>query len=189
MSQSNFSYLETEYPILFNIGQAAEYNLYDDPVTCLFKLRQLGEKLTEYLFEEHHLEFPYDNSFHNRLKTLEFEGVLPDQVKDLLHAIKNKGNIAVHQNKGTIEEAKGVLFSCFKIAKWFYQSYSQENKDVSQIKFHVPEKLDTRHALHELEQQYANLQEKFDELLASRDTSGISQEKQSEIQDDVLQKG
>ncbi|MEO9476770.1 MAG: type I restriction-modification system endonuclease [Cyclobacteriaceae bacterium] len=183
MSQSNFSYLETEYPILFNIGQAAEYNLYDDPVTCLFKLRQLGEKLTEYLFEEHHLEFPYDNSFHNRLKTLEFEGVLPDQVKDLLHAIKNKGNIAVHQNKGTIEEAKGVLFSCFKIAKWFYQSYSQENKDVSQIKFHVPEKLDTRHALHELEQQYANLQEKFDELLASRDTSGISQEKQSEIQE------
>ncbi len=73
MAPSNLSYLEKEYPILFNIGQAAEFNIHQDPITCLFKLRQFGEKLTEYLFEEHHLEFPYGNSFHNRLKTLEFE--------------------------------------------------------------------------------------------------------------------
>ena len=182
MSQSNFSYLEKEYPILFNIGQAAEFNIHQDPITCLFKLRQFGEKLTEYLFDEHHLEFPYDNSFHNRLKTLEFERVLPDQVKDLLHTIKNKGNVAVHQNRGTFEEAKSILFSSFKISKWFYQSYSKENIDVSQEKFHVPEKLDARHALHVLEQQYATLQEKFDELMASRDTSSLPEEKQSEIQ-------
>lgn len=123
MTKSNFSYLENEFPILFNIGQAAEFNLYQDPVTCLFKLRQFGEKLSELLFEKHHLEFPYENSFHNRLKTLEFEGIIPAQVKDLLHGIKNKGNLAVHQNKGSIEEAKELLLSSFKIAKWFYQTY------------------------------------------------------------------
>jgi len=181
MSQSNFSYLESEFPILFNIGQAAEFNLHQDPVTCLFKLRQFGEKLTEILFEEHHLEFPYDNSFHNRLKTLEFENVLPNSVKDLLHTIKGKGNVAVHQNKGSIEDAKGTLFSSFKISKWFYESYSQENKEISQLKFHVPEKLDTRHALHELESNYEALQQRFDELLKERDTSGIPEEKQKEI--------
>lgn len=182
MSQSNFSYLESEFPILFNIGQAAEFNLHQDPITCLFKLRQFGEKLTEMLFEEHHLEFPYDNSFHNRLKTLEFEGVLPSSVTDLLHTIKGKGNIAVHQNKGTLEDAKGTLFSTFKISKWFYQSYSEENKEISQLKFHVPEKLDARHALHELESDYEVLQQKFDELLKERDTSGISEQKKMEIQ-------
>jgi len=181
MSQSNFSYLEKEFPILFNIGQAAEFNLSQDPITCLFKLRQFGEKLSELLFEEHHLEFPYDNSFHNRLKSLEFEKVLPYQIKDLLHSIKNKGNIAVHQNKGTYAEANGILLSTFKIAKWFYQSYSEENQNISQVKFYVPKKLDARHALNELEKQYSELQEKFSDLLLKRDTSKLADQKQQEI--------
>ncbi|WP_158860987.1 type I restriction-modification system endonuclease [Lunatibacter salilacus] len=183
MAKSNFSYLEDEFPILFNIGQAAEFNLYLDPVTCLFKLRQFGEKLSEVLFEEHHLEFPYDNSFHNRLKTLEFEGIIPPQVKDLLHGIKHKGNLAVHQNKGSVEEAKELLFSSFKIAKWFYQAYSEENDDLTQVRFMVPEKLDTRHALHVLEFEYAELQRKFEALLAQRDTTELPEEKQKEIQE------
>jgi type I restriction enzyme R subunit len=183
MTKSNFSYLENEFPILFNIGQAAEFNLYQDPVICLFKLRQFGEKLSELLFEEHHLEFPYENSFHNRLKTLEFEAILPAQVKDLLHGIKNKGNLAVHQNKGSIEEAKELLFSSFKIAKWFYQAYSEENDDLTQVRFQVPEKLDTRHALHVLESEYAELQGKFEALLAQRDKSGLPEKKQEEIKE------
>lgn len=183
MTKSNFSYLENEFPILFNIGQAAEFNLYQDPVICLFKLRQFGEKLSELLFEEHHLEFPYENSFHNRLKTLEFEGILPAQVKDLMHGIKNKGNLAVHQNKGSIEEAKELLFSSFKIAKWFYQAYSEENDDLTQVRFLVPEKLDTRHALHVLESEYAELQGKFEALLAQRDKSGLPEKKQEEIKE------
>jgi len=135
LTHSNFSYLEEEFPILFNIGQASEYHLHTDPVTSIFKIRQFSERLTEILFEEHQLEFPYENSFHNRLKTLEFERVLPYTIKDLFHSLKSKGNIAVHQNKGTVEDAKGVLFSAFKIAKWFYATYSQENRDLSDVKF------------------------------------------------------
>jgi type I restriction enzyme R subunit len=181
MTASNFSYLEQEYPILFNIGQVAEYNLHSDPVTSLFKLRQFGERLTEYIFEEHHLEFPYDNSFHNRLKTLEFEGILPDRVKDLLHTIKNKGNLAVHQNKGSIEEARSILFSSFKVAKWFYQTYSDINQDISAVKFHPPANLDARHALNELEKSHALLEEKFEKLLKERDTNPIPDKKVNEI--------
>lgn len=181
MTPSNFSYLENEFPILFNIGLSAEYNLHQDPVTCLFKLRQFGERLTEFLFEEHHLEFPYDNTFHNRIKTLELDGVIPAQVKDLLNAIKHKGNIAVHQNKGSLQEAEELLFSGFKVGRWFYQSYSEENEDLSQVKFKIPEKKDARHALHELERQYAELQDKFQELLAQRDTTLLSPEKEEEI--------
>jgi hypothetical protein len=119
MTQSNFSYLENEFPILFNIGLSAEYNLHQDPVTSLFKLRQFGERLTDFLFEEHHLEFPYENSFHNRIKTLELDRIIPAQVKDLLNTIKHKGNIAVHQNKGSLQEAEELLFSAFKVGKWF----------------------------------------------------------------------
>ncbi|MCH7400335.1 type I restriction-modification system endonuclease [Belliella kenyensis] len=182
MPQSNFSFLESEFPILFNIGQSAEFNLYQDPVTSLWKLRQFGERVSELLFELHHLDFPYDNSFHNRLKNLEYENILPPQVKDLLHTIKNKGNLAVHGNKGSLEDAKGILFSTYKIAKWFYQTYSEENDDLSIVKFHLPEIKDTRHALHILEQEYSELQVKFEELLKERSTIQLPEEKQQEIQ-------
>lgn len=182
MVKSNFSYLAQEFPILFNIGQSAEFNLHEDPVTCIFKLRQFTERMTEILFEEHHLDFPYENSLHNRLKVLEMEQFLPSQVKDLMHAIKQKGNLAVHQNKGSLEDAKGLLFSTFKIAKWFYQTYSEENDDLSTVKFHLPENKDARHALHLLEQEYADLQQKFEKLLQERSVAALPQEKKEAIQ-------
>lgn len=47
MSQSNFLFLESEFSILLNIGQSAEFNLHQDPLTSLFKLRQFGEQVTE----------------------------------------------------------------------------------------------------------------------------------------------
>lgn len=181
MTESNFNFLENEFPILFNIGQSAEFNLHQDPVTCLFKLRLFCERLTDKLFEEHALEFPADNSFHNKLKTLEYEKVLPLNIKDLIFAIKAKGNIAVHQNKGTKEDAEKVLLSAFKISKWFYETYSAENKDISSAKFQIPENLDTRHALHILENDYKELEAKFNKLLTERETTGLPAEKQKDI--------
>ncbi|GAB2767414.1 hypothetical protein GCM10027275_07190 [Rhabdobacter roseus] len=46
MTPSNFSFLEAEYPILFNIGQSAEYHLHTDPASSLMKQRLFAERLT-----------------------------------------------------------------------------------------------------------------------------------------------
>lgn len=181
MSSSNFTYLKDEFSILFNIGQSAEFNLYKDPVTSLFKLRQFGEKLTELLFEEHYLEFPYENTFHNRLKTLQYENVLPDRVKDLLFTLKNKGNKAVHDNAGSVDDAKSILFSTFKIAKWFYTTYSDSTDDISDLKFSLPEDVDTVQVLTQLESDYKELEQKFEELLAQREIKEQPIEEKKEI--------
>lgn len=183
MSPSNFIFLQPEFPILFNIGQSAEFNLHSDPVTCLFKLRQFGERLTELMFEEHGLEFPHDNNFHSRLKTLEFERLLPASVKDLLFAIKEKGNVAVHQNKASAADARHALFSAFKVAKWFYETYAQSTADILGLKFHMPEPVDANQALKDLEAQYKELEGKLAQLLAEREAKGIPEEKQQEIKD------
>jgi type I restriction enzyme R subunit len=176
--QSNFLFLEDEFPILFNIGYSAELNLHTDFVVCLFKLRQFGEKITEYVFEEHQLGFPSDNSFHNRLKELFVKGILPATIKDILFAIKDKGNIAVHQNKGTFDDAKYNLFSTFKVAKWFFDTYSKSGSDISGVKYHLPDQLASRNDVNELESEYKKLEERFNQLLNERQTSGLSEEKQ-----------
>ncbi|MEJ8756794.1 type I restriction-modification system endonuclease [Pontibacter sp. H259] len=182
MTPSNFNFLEEEFPILFNIGQSAEFYLHQDPVASLFKIRLFAERMTEKLFEEHALDFPYENSQHNRLKTLEFEKVLPANIKDLFFHIKDKGNVAVHQNKGTAEDAKHSLFLAFKLSKWFYETYSSLNQDISGNKFHTPANLDARHALHELESNYKDLEARFNKLLEQRDTKGLPEAKQKAIQ-------
>ena len=181
MSQSNFEFLEEEFPILYNIGQSAEYNLHVDPNTALFKIRQFGETLSGLIFENYGFEFPRPDNFNARIKVLEFEKVLQPIVSDLFYSIKEKGNIAVHgADKGTIEEGKHALFSAFKLGKWFYLSFAVKVKDLSAVKFHVPENLDARHALNELSEQYKELEEKYRELLEQRATAVVSEpEKQA----------
>jgi len=181
MTPSNFAHLEEEYPILFNLGQSAEFYLHQDPVVCLIKLRQFGERLTEMLFELHSLAFPYDNTFHNRIRTLEFEKILPVNIKDLFFHIKEKGNLAAHQNKGTIDDGKHGLLSAFKLGKWFYQTYSELNEDISEVRFSPPANLDARNALHLLEKDYKDLQSKFSQLLEERSTQGLPEEKKQVI--------
>ena len=178
---SNFHFLEKEFPILFNIGTAAEYNLHSDPVTTLWKLRLFEEKMVEYLFEEHGFDKPYDNTLHNRIKLLEDEKILLPNIASLIHGIKHKGNIATHESKGSIDDAKTMLMSAFKVAKWFYQTYSTENNNIADAKFNIPQNLDARHALNELEKNFTELEKKFNQLLVEKEAIQLTKDQQQTI--------
>ncbi|WP_082461471.1 type I restriction-modification system endonuclease [Pedobacter sp. PACM 27299] len=167
MITSNFNFLEEEFPLLFNLGQSAEYNLHTDPGTALMKLRQFAEHLTELIYEAIGMEFPDDNRFQARIQKLSYEKVLPENVKDFFYNVRVKGNAANHTFVGTFEDAKHALFSSFKLGKWFYEAYSVKNHKIDDVKFHVPDNLDARHALNELEKQHIALQAQFEELKAT----------------------
>ncbi len=55
---TNFDFLSEEFPLLANLGESAEYNVFSDPVTTLFKLRQYGETFVQTLFDEQGMELP-----------------------------------------------------------------------------------------------------------------------------------
>ncbi|MFW5703040.1 MAG: hypothetical protein ACOCXP_03705, partial [Candidatus Dojkabacteria bacterium] len=117
------------------------------------------------------------------LKLLEEEGVLQSNIATLVHTIKHKGNVAVHENRGSQDDAKTVLFSAFKLAKWFYESYSEVAQDISEVRFSPPKNLDARHALHLLEKEYAELEKKFKEVLTQKEANQLTKEKKAEIKD------
>jgi len=167
MTLSNFNFLEEEFPLLFNLGQSAEYNLHTDPGTALMKLRQFAEHMTELIYESIGMEFPTDNRFQARIQKLSYEKVLPENVKDFFSNVRVKGNAANHTFVGTFEDAKHALFSSFKLGKWFYEAYSVKNHSIDDVKFHVPDNLDARHALNDLEKQHLALQAQFEELKAT----------------------
>lgn len=182
MTNSNFLFLEKEFSILFSIGCAAEYHLYSDPSIALLKLRVLEEKMVDYLFEEHSLEKPRENTLHNRIRILEDEKIFLPNIASLIHGIKQKGNLAAHESKGSLDDAKTMLMSAFKVTKWFYQTYSIENKNITELKFSLPPNLDSRHALHELEKNYKELEEKFNALLIEKEPTVLSPTQAKEIQ-------
>jgi type I restriction enzyme R subunit len=165
MSISNFSFLESEFPLLSNLAHAAEYNLYQDPSTSLYKLRQYGEYMTEQIFDTYGMEMPENNTFQSRVYILRNESIIPSNVIDCFTILRHKGNDAVHKFKGSTEEAKSSLFAAFKLGKWFYESYSVKNYNLADLKFNTPADLDARHALHTLEAALAELKGQYDQLL------------------------
>lgn len=170
---TNFTFLQKDFPILYNLALGAEYNLYEDPVSSLVKMRQFVEKMVGVLYQAHFMEFPYNSHLATRIKQLEYDGILPDRLRDLCFSINKKGNIAAHDVKGSTQDAIGTLLTTFKVAKWLSEIYGSEDIDLSQKRFSKPENMDARHALYTLEQDYAELESKFNKLLDERDTSGL----------------
>lgn len=181
--KSNFSFLKSEYPILANLGILTEKYIHDDPNTALFKMRLFGEKVVEKIFEIHQLDFPYDNTAFRRLEVLRDESIIEDNILGLLHTIRKSGNLAVHEGKQAEESAMSLLFSSFKIAKWFYETYSVEASDISAIKFHPPQKVDLEQDYKILEQEYLILEQKFADLLHERAIGTLSTEKSVELKE------
>ncbi len=179
--ESNFKFLSTEYPILANLGILAEKYLHEDPNTTLFKMRLFGEKMVETIFDIHQLDFPYENTAFRRLELLKDEAILEDSILGLFHTIRKSGNQAVHAGKQAEESAMRLLFSAFKIAKWFYETYSDEASDISAVKFHPPEKVDLEKDYKNLELDYLQLEQKFADLLKEREIGALSSAKSTEI--------
>jgi len=184
---SNFSFLSKEFSLLANLGTQAERYIHDDPNAAIYKMRLLGEKMVEIIFEIHQLDFPFENTAFRRLQLLIDEGILEDKIASLLHTIRKSGNEAVHAGKGVEEAAISLLFSVFKISKWFYDAYSDKAEDISQYKFHTPQKIEPGKDYSSLEHDYMALESRFNLLLKDREIGLLSQEKSTEIKQRAVQ--
>lgn len=174
--KSNFSFLANEYPILFNLGQSAENNVHQDPGVTLFKLRLMSEKMVDLIFEVHQLDFPYDNSIFAKLETLKDEGILEQNILSLFHNIRKSGNKAVHEGSVKNDSVTGYVLSMFKLSKWFYEAYSDEQHNITELRFHAPENVDYERRIKALEQEYHDLEVRHNALLQEREIGQLSQQ-------------
>lgn len=175
--KTNFSFLSKDYPILANLGAQAERYIHNDPNATLFKLRLFTEKMVELIYEIHQLDFPYENTAFRRLQSLRDDGILDDKMLSLFHAIRKSGNQAVHAGDQLERPAMNMLVNTFKLAKWFYETYTDEAIDVFSVRFHPPDKIDFELEYKTLEQNYLKLERQLNEVLEKRETGNLSQEK------------
>lgn len=166
---SNFSFLSPAWPILNELGELAERNLYIDPNTSLIKLRMFSEVLVKYLMAYEKMEDPLDGAQVSRINMLSNSGVIPDRLLPLFHSLRKAGNKATHEVFGTIESAQTHLQFAYRLASWFRQTYEKDNSTLPD--FIMPHKglLDAGHLLvlnKELKQQSSRLEEDYNKLQA-----------------------
>ncbi len=120
---SNFGFLSPTWPVLAELGDLAEKNLYIDPNTSLIKLRMFAEILAKYLLAYEKHEDPTGGKQISRINLLNSNGIIPEQLVPLFHSLRKTGNKATHEVYGTTEEAQTHLQFAFRLAVWFRQTY------------------------------------------------------------------
>ena len=121
--KSNFDFLQNHFPVLANFGSLAEQYCFSDSNSCLMKLGMIGETIVNLIFTYDRIPFPADNSAVNRIDTLFREGMLTCDLVDILHALRKKRNLAVHENYASVDDSKTLLQMAYSLCEWFMQTY------------------------------------------------------------------
>ena len=108
------------------LGVSAERYLHDDPVTTIFKLRQLAERTSKTVAARHAVYLGERETFEETLRRLSLERIIPKQIADLLDALRKMGNSAVHDERGTQADAVSALKFAWQLSVWFHRTYHKQ---------------------------------------------------------------
>lgn len=125
--KSNFAFLKKDFPVLFNFGQLAEEYCYSDSNSCLMKLGMIGETIVNLMFTYDRIPLPADNTAVKRIDTLYREGLLTQDLVDILHALRKVRNKAVHENYASVTDTTALLPMAHSLCEWFMQTYGDWN--------------------------------------------------------------
>jgi type I restriction enzyme R subunit len=123
---ANFAFLATHDTQLALLGAQAEYYFKGDPVTSLIKMRQFGETLGQIIAAKSGLFRDAQEGQADLLRRLKFDRILPVQVADLFHHLRQVGNRATHDNLGTHDEALTSLKVGRELGIWFHRTFGRE---------------------------------------------------------------
>ncbi|MBA4221802.1 MAG: type I restriction-modification system endonuclease [Methylobacterium sp.] len=115
----NFDYLAQIDPQFARLGKLAEHFFHLDPPTSIGKTRQLAELISKEMAARAGVPLPPRVRFEELLRLLRDEGLLPRDVADLFHYLRQVGNAAIHENKGSTGDALTSLKVARQIAVWF----------------------------------------------------------------------
>lgn len=137
--KSNFEFLKDTFPVLANFGELAERYCYSDSNSCLMKLGMIGETIVNLIFTYDKMPFPSDNTAVNRVNTLLREGMITQDLADILHALRKKRNLAVHENYASVDDGKTLLQMAYSLCEWFMQTYGDWNYQNAAFVMPIPQ--------------------------------------------------
>ena len=123
MKDSNFKFLQKEFPILAKLGQLAEIYCYSDSNSCLMKLGMIGETVVKLIFNYDRIDLPNENTADKRIDILLRDDFITPDLAEILHALRQVRNKAIHENYSSVDTAKTFLQMTYSLCEWFMQTY------------------------------------------------------------------
>src|SRR5262245_57075694 len=121
---ANFDFLTPHDPQLVRLGALAERYFRDDPNTCLIKLRQFGELLAQLTAARAGLFISAGERQVETIRRLRDSSLLPYEVAELLHQLRQAGNSAAHGFAGDHALALSTLKFARQIGVWFHRTFA-----------------------------------------------------------------
>ena len=98
--------MEVYWPEMAQLGAAAESYLYSDPNACIFKLGLLGERLVSELLAYEHISVGEETTHAERIQIAKRDGLLPQNIDDILYALRKSRNDAVHGSLNSLDRSE-----------------------------------------------------------------------------------
>jgi type I restriction enzyme R subunit len=125
---SNFHFLQQQWPDLYQRASKAEQLVHTDPRTSLTYSRMALELAVNWMFNnDDELELPYDTSLNSLMKNIAFQQQFPFKLYNEIDLIRKVGNLAIHNKPVNGTDADIIISNLYYFAKWFAKSYSSED--------------------------------------------------------------
>lgn len=111
----NFGFLSVHDAKLVQLAALPERYFPDDPATAIIKLRQFAELMSKLIAARHaHYEGEIE-TFEAILRRLSYERIIPKEAADVFRALRNVGNSAVHEARGSHSDALFATARCVSL--------------------------------------------------------------------------
>jgi type I restriction enzyme R subunit len=126
----NFAFLKAHDTQLVRYASLAERFFTEDPSTCLVKLRQFAETLASLTAANTARYDGQAREFLDVLRRLSADRTIPRDVADLFHTLRKAGNDAVHEGKGTHNDALAALKIARQLGIWYHRTFGGQTSFV-----------------------------------------------------------
>ncbi len=128
---SNFLFLRTDWPSIFEKSRKAEQTVKTEPVTAGFYCRLALEETVKLIYKENYLELPYNSTVFSLMSQPDFRELIPaSHLAGVEKYTRIIGNSASHGKSVSKEEALISLKYLFPFLKWFALQYSSAEPEV-----------------------------------------------------------
>ncbi|MEO7854937.1 MAG: DEAD/DEAH box helicase family protein, partial [Rubrivivax sp.] len=178
---SNFSFLQTEWPLLHESAVKAEAMVHANARAACFYARRTLELAVAWLYKhDRSLRLPYQDNLNALIHEPSFGQVVGQAVFTKTKVIKNLGNLAVHSTRKVLPaDALVATRELFHLCYWLARTYGQRGRPDPGLPFNttllakpaaaapaaMPQTLDQ---LQKLEAQLAERDQKLATLLGAK---------------------
>lgn len=137
MSDSQFRFLQAEFPDLFRLVLWAEEHALSDPGPAIIYARKALESAVKWVYRfDRSLPEPYEDKLNAYLNEPAFKELANGHVAQVAKKIQQAGNRAVHESKEPSKlEAVEVVSALFQFCRWLTFTYGREQKPDPKLTF------------------------------------------------------